>query len=230
MKKLTKLLISMVPLASPAYADLCGDLTQNYVQRMTQLQNDTNAALSQTTDPAEQTAIRQSFQMQLAMLQAEKEAALTSAGCNTPPPPPPPTDPTNPPTDPTNPPTDPTNPPTDPTDPTDPGTTPTDPTDPTDPGTPPTDPGTPPTNPGGGTCNPNNCYQELKEYAEQLKAQGVRGRDLMERVKCKARELDCNFGSWRRHEGGNHGYNRCRHGQERERCGHRKRGHNRCDD
>ncbi len=215
MNRICKILISMVPLASPAFADLCGDLTNNYTQRMQQLQNDTNAALSQTTDPAEQSAIRQSFQLQLAQLNAEKDAALTSAGCNTPTPPPPP-----PPTpDPSTPPgTDPSTPPN-----TDPGTTPTPPG--TDPSTPPnTDPGTTPT-PPGSNCPPNNCMQELKDFAEQLRCQGVRGRDLMERVKCKARELGCEFGyghNPRPHHGykkNHHRNSSCRHGHRREHCG-----------
>lgn len=237
MKRIGKILVSLMALTSPAFADLCSDLTNNYAQRMMQLQNDTNAALSQTTDPAEQAAIRQSFQMQVAQLEAEKEAALTSAGCNTPtPPPPPPTDPGTPPTDPGTPPTDPGTPPTDPgTTPTDPGTPPTDPgTPPTDPGTPPTDPGTTPT-PPGSNCPPNNCFQELKDYAEQLKCQGFRGRDLMDRVKMKANELGCGFGYGRGsnpHHGykKHHGDSNCRHGQRRDRCGQRRPNRDRCDD
>ncbi len=238
MKRLDKILISLLALTSPAFADLCSDLTANYAQRMMQLQSDTNAALSQTTDPAEQSAIRMSFQMQLAQLEAEKDAALTSAGCNTPVPPP--TDPGTPPTDPTTPPTDPTTPPTDPgtgpTPPTDPGTPPTDPgTPPTDPGTPPTDPGTPPTNPGGSNCPTTNCFQELKDYAEQLKCQGFRGRDLMDRVKMKANELGCGFG-YGRGSNPHHGYTKpqrgpnCGHGQRRDHCSQRRNHSRDCDD
>src|SRR5689334_10531742 len=80
MKKLL-MLGTLLSITSLAFADICADILSNYDRLIQQLQTDTNAALSVTTDPGQQEALRQSYQMQLSQLQAQKDSALTSAGC-----------------------------------------------------------------------------------------------------------------------------------------------------
>jgi len=68
-------------LCGSVWADVCSDLKTQYSSLILRLQQETNAALSQTTDPAEQTAIRESYQAQLAALEAERDATLAASGC-----------------------------------------------------------------------------------------------------------------------------------------------------
>ncbi|OGR84316.1 MAG: hypothetical protein A2901_03150 [Elusimicrobia bacterium RIFCSPLOWO2_01_FULL_54_10] len=181
MKKIFLTVISTLSLATFVYADICSDLTDSYNRLMTQLSNDTNLALSMTTDPAEMAAIRQSYEIQLSMLQAQKESSLISAGCTSNVPPV--TDPTEPPT------TDPTTDPTDPTDPPEIDPTPTDP--------PVEDPNLPPGDDGGPVVTGPNCREQLQAYACQLKAQGMKGRDLVFRLREKAVELQCDLRNYK---------------------------------
>ncbi|MBV9080484.1 MAG: hypothetical protein JO102_05120 [Elusimicrobia bacterium] len=67
----------------PVAADVCTDLSTQYASLILRLEQDTALALTQTTDPAEQQAIRASFDAQKTALQAEEASALSSAGCGT---------------------------------------------------------------------------------------------------------------------------------------------------
>ena len=166
MKKIIIFITATLSLATFVYADICSDISRNYNQMILTLQNDTNAALSLASDPAQMDAIRQSYQMQLAQLQSQMQSSLISAGCvsATPPPTTPPPGPGTPPPDPGTPPPS------------------------IDPGTPPGDPGnTPPPGDTGGS----GCREQLKSYMDQLKMQGVKGRDMVTRLRARAIELGC---------------------------------------
>lgn len=175
MKKTLLLLGALVCFSGLVYADICSDIRQSYEDRMLVLKRDTDAALSQTTDPMEISAIRASYEMQLQQLTVEMNNVLTSEGCLTTPPPPP--DPEDPPSDPEDPPADPEDPPADPED--------------------------PPAGPGDG----DTCYERLKDYADELKGMGLHRHEFVARLKARASEIGCNFGSWQRCDHKNH----CRH-------------------
>lgn len=182
MKKTLLLVATLFCFSGLVFADICTDIRQSYQDRMLALKRDTDAALSQTTDPMEISAIRASYEIQLQQMTMEMDNTLTSAGCNvvTPPPTDPPTDPGTPPTDP----------------PTDPGTPPTDP---------PTDPGTPPTDPPTGACR-----EQMAIFAQQLKGLDLPRHEFVARLKAHGREIGCNFGSWQRCEHGNSGHHNCK--------------------
>lgn len=184
-------IIAWAALVSAAFGDVCQDIRNNYRQRIQTLERDTNAALSQTVDPIEISALRVSYQVQFQQLQSEMNSTLDSAGCLV----------TLPPDTGTNPPSDP-----DPTDPgnTDPGTTnPPDTGTDTDPGTNPgTDTGSNPDQPGNthdddddddddSEVGIGNCKDQLKAYKEELKTQGIKGRNMVLKIRERAQELGC---------------------------------------
>jgi hypothetical protein len=168
MKKLTFLAFAFIPML--AFADICSNISVSYEGLIEQLERNARDAILLTDNSGEQNAIIESFQNQAAQLQAERDAALASAGCYPIPPiEPPVTDPTDPPvTDPTDPPINPNDPPA------------TDPTEP--PGENPIDP------------SQSSCHDELSLLAQQMKDLGKSGKEIMEAVKKQAHESRCNFG------------------------------------
>src|SRR5262245_57900436 len=90
-------LIATTLLSGSVWADVCSDLSTQYGNLINFLQQQTQAAISQTTDPLEQQAIQEVFDMQKTSLEAELAASLAAANCTSTPPP---TDPGTGPTDP----------------------------------------------------------------------------------------------------------------------------------
>lgn len=216
--KVPKLLMSVIAatlmIPASAFADICSDLVDNYRRRLDALLRDTQAILSQTTDPALQAAIRDSYNLQRDRLVMERDAALASADCvvNVPPPPdidPPPTE-------------EPPPPPPPPVD--------------DDPVTPPPSEDDEDDEPPVGdddevTPPPSSCQEQLDAYAALLRGQNVHQWAFVHKMRAKAQELGCgNYGGWRKtcdHRGGSHGHS----------CPHRYGGggqkpstsHGRCD-
>ncbi len=185
MKKTLLLVATLFCFSGLVFADICTDIRQSYQDRMLALKRDTDAALSQTTDPMEISAIRASYDMQLQQLTMEMDNTLTSAGCNvvTPPPPPPGDD--------------------DPPPPPPPGDD--DPPPPPPPGD--DDPPPPPPDDDDQT---GTCREQLKIFADQLKGLGLPRHEFVARLKAHGREIGCNFGSWQRCEHGNSGHHNCK--------------------
>ncbi len=105
MKKILLIAMTLVAVRAPLFADMCSDIRTYYSNEISRLVQETQMALSLTTDPAERTAIQQNSDMRKVELEAQMSAALDGAGCggdsSTPPPSPDPTPAPNPEPDPT---------------------------------------------------------------------------------------------------------------------------------
>lgn len=177
-------------LCGSVWADVCTDLTAQYTGLISFLDQQTQAAISQTTDPAEQQALLESYQMQKTALESELSASLAAANC-------------------TGTVTDPGTGTTDPgTGTTDPGTGTTDPGT-TDPGTGPTDPGT--TDPGAGTPPPMGCEELMSQIRTQAQLLSLNkgfsaGAQYVRSRKAEIQAVCGNYGHGRRQVGGNEGH------------------------
>ncbi len=202
----TILWLAAAMMTGSVWADVCSDLTTQYGILLTRLQQDTQGALSVTTDPAEQDAIRASFEAQKASLIAERDSALASSNClnNTPPAPTPTPSPTPSPTPEPNPGPDPV-------------------TGPGDGGvTPPTDPGSDPTTGPGNDQACKDLMDQVKTEAQAKAASGGR-KAAVAYIRSRRAELKALCGG--------DGYGRChrKDKNEDEKKGGRDEHHDRCE-
>jgi len=185
------ILIGLFAFPAIALADICSDIAGSYNQRILQLARDTEMAIKLSDDPDEIAAIRMSYEIQKAQLEAERDSALVSSGCTV-------IDDPNPVPDP------------------DPEPNPDDGTggdgdDGTggdgDDGTGGDgDDGTGGDGDDGSRKDDNDgsnddtivlgCHEQLEAHAEILKTQGLTANQLVASIRAKAKELRCNFGLW----------------------------------